>query len=581
MARIHQHPYTPLFLRSDVSFEMPRVFNSFSGDVSGRYIELLSIAGQCGCAVPGLAEFAERLLTYQQPRGFFGAADAFDGTIDARETMIFWGNGRLLIGLMEYYQLSGDAAILAAARRLVDFWVDLGAHRPGAAISPLVKASTGAIGFATTFCSCIEGVVRLYTTTGDKRYAGLAHGMAALLPETFKNFHSHGRLTALRGMADLAVATGDARLMARVVRLWEKVAAEHVTCLGGVGEYFRATCPCDEGCSIADWVMLSLKLHAARGESRFLEAAEHGLLNHLLANQFENGGFGSQYFIFDAALPGAKANNSPDVEAAGIIAGFGSQTLRSGSGFTEAYWCCSFHGPRAIFEAARYVATPSATRRIDLDLFLPVDVAVDGVGLQIRPDPELRGCRITIARAPGHPVTLRLRVPVWSGVGAARVQCFGASERVHRPGRDRKIAITRTWQAGDVISLDLNPDLHIRPGVVASQRKQARDRDALFIGPYIMGYDCSDCLLCGQAMPADSVPTVLLIKGSPGAPSGLTRDVIVEYSDPSRKRTIWVVRRLIPLHRRMHDQPLRTIHTVTSRAYAQLTHAQREALAGA
>jgi hypothetical protein len=62
MQRLRAYPYSHLFVRSDVTFEMPRIFAAYSGDISGRYIELFSVYGQMGYATPGLERLVKQVL---------------------------------------------------------------------------------------------------------------------------------------------------------------------------------------------------------------------------------------------------------------------------------------------------------------------------------------------------------------------------------------------------------------------------------------------------------------------------------------------------------------------------------------
>ena len=43
---------------------------------------------------------------------------------------LLWGNGRLLVGLMQYHAVTHDAEVLRAARRLADFLVAIRARQP-------------------------------------------------------------------------------------------------------------------------------------------------------------------------------------------------------------------------------------------------------------------------------------------------------------------------------------------------------------------------------------------------------------------------------------------------------------------
>ena len=559
--RLHHHPFSPLFICSDVSFEMPRIFNDFSGDISGRYIELFALLGQLGRPTPDLENIVRRTLGHQQPEGYFGASGFSKSVIGDKETKIFWGNGRLLIGLLEYYRLTKAPDILEAARRMGEFFLDCGIHASTGSVGQAVDQDGGAAGFATTFCSCIEGVARLYEELGDPRFLEMARGMSDLLPENFDGFHSHGRLTALRGMLQLARGTQDAALRSRVVRQWEAIATDHVTCLGGLREHFGHSCDRDEACSVADWVMLSLQLFEATGEARYVDAAEHGLLNHLLTNQFANGGFGHHEFQLDKVA----GQDFP------LLSGIG----RVG---TEAYWCCSFHGPRALVECARHLAASPSPDQICINHYFPAQLAGRGCRFRLEADPYLRSAALTVLEAPAEPLTLRLRVPGWADDFSISVNARSGAQPVPAVRTtDQYMEVSRAWQTGDQIRVQLHPGLHVRAVTPLAEHAQTREKDALFLGPFLLGFENTDDLLWGQGMTGEVRSTILFVTSEPAdrPPDGQAK-IFVEYHSETLGRTIWATRLFVPVMDRPRDVPLRTSHAIEERPYSSLTAEQRE-----
>lgn len=557
--RLRAHPYSPRFIRADVSFEMPRIFNAYSGDISGRYIEFFSIYGQMGYAVDDLAELVRQVLAYQHPAGYFGVAGFNRAKLSDTETKIFWGNGRLLIGLLEYYRWSKDPVVLAAAQKLGDFLFACGLHESTSAIGQAVAADGGPAGFATTFCSCLEGVVRLFEETRDPRYAQLARGIAALLPAKLDGFHSHGRMSALRGMVDLALATDDQALLDNVLQQWQTIHDQHVTVFGGIREHFGCACTRDEGCSIADWLMLSLKLFAATEKAACLDAAEWCLFNHLLANQFHNGGFGHRPFTLD------KVTGHDTAIATGLQ-----------PGGTEAYWCCSLHGPRALLEASKYLATRRSAASLDVNYLAAADLADGDLSLEISTDALAQTTQIKVKQAPATPVAIRVRIPAWAHEPTASL-VHDAGQ--HAAMEDGYLTMKRRWQPGEVFRVELHPQFEIRNGVEdAVQQTYAPDKQALFYGRLLLGYNGFDDLLWGQSMKADTT-TLLLPQARPHTgPVSFPYKTIVEYFDKTQSRTIWAVRQLVPLTLRLPDQPLRTVHTIAPRSWASLTSAQQDEL---
>lgn len=78
-----------------------RIHQRFNGDISGRYLGL----------------YSQRLFAVQNDDGSFGyriGTDVFFPKI--------YGNGRMLLGLTQYYRLTGDPRALRAAHGLVGYY---------------------------------------------------------------------------------------------------------------------------------------------------------------------------------------------------------------------------------------------------------------------------------------------------------------------------------------------------------------------------------------------------------------------------------------------------------------------------
>ena len=113
--------YTREFLLKDLTGEPGRRFTNFSGDLSGRWIgALASCSAQFGESFPALAPFVRDAIALQKPEGSFGKSFNREKPNDD-DLALLWGNGRLLVGLMEYHAIQPDPAVLASARRLGDF----------------------------------------------------------------------------------------------------------------------------------------------------------------------------------------------------------------------------------------------------------------------------------------------------------------------------------------------------------------------------------------------------------------------------------------------------------------------------
>ena len=97
--------YDEEFLLADLIPRPTRRFTEFSGDLSGRYVEALSIAAGSGLNSPALDRTVAEMLPLQKPDGHFGGA--FNASeVDDEAMALLWGQGRLLVGMVEYYKLT-------------------------------------------------------------------------------------------------------------------------------------------------------------------------------------------------------------------------------------------------------------------------------------------------------------------------------------------------------------------------------------------------------------------------------------------------------------------------------------------
>jgi hypothetical protein len=228
VARLGAAPYTLEWLRSDVSFEQQRAFTNFSGDVSGRFLEVASLTSDPARPSPAtLPGMLATITNYQKPDGHFGVEVDWtqDPDVMARGTPILWGNARILLGLVTAYECYQDPRILAAARKLGDFYLSTADILCSPERQKSFHAATGyATGFATCYFPAIESLVRLHWLTHDPRHLGLARRMATLFYEWdhLPLPHTHGNLCAQYGLLLLHEATGDASYLAHVEARWNE-----------------------------------------------------------------------------------------------------------------------------------------------------------------------------------------------------------------------------------------------------------------------------------------------------------------------------------------------------------------------
>jgi len=439
IARLAQAPYMVDWLLADVSFGMERIFTNYSGDASGRFIELAALASPRGDPSPAaLAPILAAIAKYQKPDGHFGVDVDLSKPLvkGAAPIPMLWGNARLLVGLVTAARETGDTKLLAAARRLGEFYVASAAELRSSAREAEFRA-TGTYGDGYTCCyfPAIESLALLYQATKDPRYLDQARRMAAF----FEKFdvlpvdHSHGNLCAWRGILMLHELTGERAYLDRARAKWDAaVEGGYVWPIGGVGEHWAIFHPGDEGCSESDWLRFNLDLWRFTGETRYLDMAERLLENQYLGNQCANGGFGWRNFEGDAAGP---------ISTRGTV--------------DEWAFCCSFHGPLGLHFLKAYLAAGS-DRALSITFPIAFRARVRACGRTWRinsaPVPARGSRTIDIDLAPeGDPprarAALRIRVPSWAT--SADAEIAGLSTEAARDGN--WLVIEREFAAGDRI----------------------------------------------------------------------------------------------------------------------------------
>ncbi|HAX94917.1 MAG TPA: hypothetical protein DCY35_00100 [Prolixibacteraceae bacterium] len=329
--------FTTEFILADVSLDpaYQRRFTEFSGDISGRYLQALSMT-QPEANPVDIHSLAEQVLKYQKPDGRFGdeSLSFAPGDISDRHMALLWGNGRLLVGLMEYHKAYGKPEVLQSAVRLGEFLSGIAGTMLKPEVAEQFKESL-AMGYIC-FTQLMEGWAMLYDATGDKSYLELAEKAGQYLPERGVQ-HSHGYLNTLLGSLMLYERTEDeTHLSFARDRFDELVASTDYLVTGGVAEFFgeprEGHSYRDEGCSEADFLFVAFKLWEVTEDSKYLELAEKCLLNHFFFNQFETGDFGHHHI--DRGVGFVASDN----------VGY-------------AWWCCNFHGIRGLHETQGHCVT--------------------------------------------------------------------------------------------------------------------------------------------------------------------------------------------------------------------------------
>ncbi len=481
------------------------------GDQIGRWLSVLHVA-QGSSGWPSAAAYrqavAAAILPLQTNDGYFGKP----GTLKSDDARIPSGNAFALRGLLDAYADTRDPRYLESARKLARYFETIAPdweHRgPGGKLHEF-------------YGHCLDGLVALYEQGGDAWALDLAKRLAKNAGRTT---HTHHSLSLCRGLIDLARVTGDKQYLQKAedYLAWCR---ECQLVTGGLPEEMPRS-PQDEGCGLADWIVVNLMMFELTGDERYLDDAELTLVNHFFMNQFHTGGFGHRSFAPD--IVGGKHWQGWDGK-------FGSENPG----------CCSFWGAWALGQLSRYVATRSENT-IDVNLYptADIDIPEQGVRLDITGDfPRMTKARIRVECAKPQTFTLALRIPPWNGTTIVKRDGVDFKPTVN----GRRMLLTREWK--DVTNVDIQFISAVRTVPWPAKDPQGV---AVFDGPLCLGLssDTADVDLPWAVIVDAANRPILDAAGRPQAiePSSQKRCVLEpinahwltpDVNNPARRRILF------------------------------------------
>lgn len=432
--------------------------------------------------------------------------------------------GHLFSAAALHYRVTGRTSLLAVAEKAAG-------RLERALIEPVPEAVRRPV------CpSHFMGLVDLYRATGRTRWLDLARRCWAVRSGVAGGdddnqdrlpYRDHAEAVghAVRanylyaGAADLYLETADAGLWPPLTRVWSNVVEKKLYLTGGCGALYDGASPdgardqdqisrvhqaygrdyqlpqltahC-ETCANIGWALWNWRMLRATGAVQYADALEQVLYNSILSGM---GLDGTNFFYTN---PLRVTDPMP----------FELRWPRQRVPFVSSF-CCPPNLLRIVAGSPGWVAMVS-NRTVCVVLYGASEVRVTGSELgevRFRQETEYPWSgrvRLVMERAPEGPMTLRLRVPAWTGSARLRIN-LGPEQKGPAPGAWWDV--TREWRAGDVVDLDLEMEpiwWEAHPWVEESYQQVALQR-----GPVVYCLESAD--LPRGISPMD----VGLVPGSP------------------------------------------------------------------
>jgi hypothetical protein len=293
-----------------------------TGDLTGRMLEFLSLSeGITGQKDPRLDVLFERILKQRLPSGIIGRFGPFPNSPDSDDWLKTGSAQRLSCGLMQYFELTGDPRALEAA---------LGVGKNIWSVRDNWRKFMKDTQSCNFYAWMSEFFAQLYAATSEPKWlemCGIVRDNIGFCDD--KPCHAHMFMSTLRGFQRMALATGDISWNEKAEANRQRIIERHFEMPdGGVCEGFPYSHR-NEGCAIADWMLLNLNA-GLLGAPDAYEKAERIFWNALAFNQSVTGGFGHREVT----------KNGYGVEAV-----------------SECWWCCVHTAGHAMSEFARHAVT--------------------------------------------------------------------------------------------------------------------------------------------------------------------------------------------------------------------------------
>jgi len=425
------------------------------------------------------------LLDTQAEDGHIGsyAGETQFGTWDV------WGRKYVLLGLLAYYDLTGDADVLAAACLQADQTIN---EIKGRKINLAETGWPDWQGLPPS--SILEPIAILYMRTGHVRYLRFAEEIVAnwrrpnklsatplALVDRAKQGEDVAAISAPRpkayemmscfeGLCELYRATGNEDYLAAATKAARNIvdlermvtgtaSNQEMWCHGALLQTEVLEQP-GETCVTATWLKFCEQLLRLTGDSTWADEMELTLYNALLGSLTPDGSWWSYY----SPLNGERVPSACQQADAGLS-------------------CCVASGPRALLLTSRW-AVMTSPGVITINLYAPSKSEVtleDGtlvVVEQVTSYPFSGVVEITVSPAAPCKFTLCLRIPEWSrqtvlNAMGVQVSCT--------PGSYAQV--TRAWEVGDTVTLEL--DMRAR----AIHAPSGAPEYAILRGPIVLALD--------------------------------------------------------------------------------------------
>lgn len=420
-----------------------------------------------------------KYIVCQMPDGYFGTYLLKDRWTE----WDVWAHKYAIIGLLNYYAVTGYKPALLTAEKAADLICRTFGDEPGK--RDLMTAGEHN-GLAPG--SILEPMVDLYRYTGNKRYLDFCNYIFRAFeqpagPKIISQLEKYGDVTKVGdakayemlscflGILKYYKLTGEEKYLTLLQTAWADITKNrlYITGTSSDNEIFREPGilraenkdKMGEGCVTVTWIQFNLQLLQITGEPKYAEEMERSVYNHLLAAENPQTGCVSYYTALQGAKP-YRCDQGFSCCLSSVPRGISLIPEMMGGKINGAFTVLLYENGKA---STNIVAADKS--KISLEIEAATKFPMDG-----KVDYIVNQSKETV-------FTINFRVPEWSENWAAKI-----GGEIFRGKKGQLLAISRKWGSGDHIAVNFDMPLQVIPGGVSYPNSVAFKR-----GPQILAVD--------------------------------------------------------------------------------------------
>ncbi len=369
---------------------------------------------------------------------------------------------KIYAGLIDAYELIGNEQALKVVTKLAD-WAKKGTDNLNEdQFEKMLYCEHGGM---------CEAMANLYKITKNQDYLNLSIRFIHKetinplidLKDELEGKHANTQIPKVIGVATLYEITGKEEYKRACEFFWNIVTKGRSYAIGGNSrdEHFgkcgteKLDVTTAETCNTYNMLKLTEHLYEWHHKAEYMDYYEKSLYNHILASQDPDSGM-KTYFV--STKPGHfKVYCTPD----------------------NSFWCCTGTG---MENPARYIRNIyfKDNDSLFVNLFISSKINIEDKKIkisQITNFPEEENIKLVIEEADNEFMSIRIRIPYWV---SENVQVTINNETVYIKNEDSYITISRTWNKGDIVNINLPMNIHLY------NSKENKNEIVFMYGPLVL-----------------------------------------------------------------------------------------------